>query len=163
MSVKVGEIWDTVPGSGLCVSPRRSGPPRRYGPQTGFSLDLVKVILPLSRIPPVGLCCQKQASQTGISKILHPSAFCGMMTSSNGNIFRVTGHLCGDPVNSQQKGQWRGALMFSLICVWINDWVNNREAGDLRRYRAHHDVIVMGCSHPSLPETPASGNKVLIC
>ena len=35
-----------------------------------------------------------------------------------------------------------GALMFSLICVWINDWVNNREAGDLRRHRAHYDVIV---------------------
>ena len=34
------------------------------------------------------------------------------------------------PVNSPHKGQWRGALMFSLICVWINDWVNNREAGD---------------------------------
>ena len=33
--------------------------------------------------------------------------------------------------------------MFSLICVWINDWVNNRVAGDLRRYRAHYDVIVM--------------------
>ena len=33
--------------------------------------------------------------------------------------------------------------MFSLICVWINDWVNNREAGDLRRYRAQYDVIVM--------------------
>ena len=47
------------------------------------------------------------------------------------------------PVNSSHKGQWRGALMFSLICVWINDWVNNREAGDLRRYRAHSDVIVM--------------------
>ena len=47
------------------------------------------------------------------------------------------------PVNYQHKGQWRGALMFSLICVWINDWVNNREAGDLRRYRAHYDVIVM--------------------
>ena len=27
--------------------------------------------------------------------------------------------------------------MFSLICVWINGWVNNREAGDLRRHRAH--------------------------
>ena len=40
MSVKVGEIWDTVPGSGLCVSPRRFGPPRRCGPQTGVSLDL---------------------------------------------------------------------------------------------------------------------------
>ena len=33
--------------------------------------------------------------------------------------------------------------MFSLICVWINGWINNREAGDLRRYRHHYDVIVM--------------------
>ena len=32
--------------------------------------------------------------------------------------------------------------MFSLICVGINGWVNNREAGDLRRYRAHYNVIV---------------------
>ena len=47
------------------------------------------------------------------------------------------------PVNSPHKGQWHGALMFSLICVWINGWVNNREAGDLRRYPAHHDVSVM--------------------
>ena len=47
------------------------------------------------------------------------------------------------PVNFPHKGQWRGALMFSLICVWINGWVNNREAGDLRRYRAHYDVIVI--------------------
>ena len=30
-----------------------------------------------------------------------------------------------------------------LIGVWINGWVNNREAGDLKRYRAHYDVIVM--------------------
>ena len=29
------------------------------------------------------------------------------------------------PVNSPHKGQWRGALMFSLICAWINVWVNN--------------------------------------
>ena len=65
----------------------------------------------------------------------------GMMTSSNGNIFRVTGHL--SMVNSPHKGQWRGALMFSLICAWINSWVNNREAGDFRRHRAHYDVTVM--------------------
>ena len=45
-------------------------------------------------------------------------------------------------VNSPHKGQWRGALLFSLICVWINGWVNNREADDLRRYRTHYDVIV---------------------
>ena len=47
------------------------------------------------------------------------------------------------PVNSPHKGQWRGALMFSLMYVWINGWVNNREAGDLRRNQAHYDVIVM--------------------
>ena len=39
--------------------------------------------------------------------------------------------------------QWRGALMFSLICFWINGWENNRQAGDLRRYRAQYDVIVL--------------------
>ena len=47
------------------------------------------------------------------------------------------------PVTSPHKGQWRGALMFSLIYAWINDWVNNREAGDLRRKRDHYDVTVM--------------------
>ena len=46
-------------------------------------------------------------------------------------------------VNSPHKGQWRGALMFPLICTWINGWVNNREAGDFRRNCAHCDVIVM--------------------
>ena len=47
------------------------------------------------------------------------------------------------PVNSPHKGQWRGALMFLWSAPWINGWVNNREAGDLRRHRAHYDVIVM--------------------
>ena len=46
-------------------------------------------------------------------------------------------------VNFPHKGQWRGALMFSLIYAWINDWVNNHEAGDLRRQHGHYDVIVM--------------------
>ena len=47
------------------------------------------------------------------------------------------------PVNSPHKGQWRGALMFTFICAWINGWVNNREADHLRPYRTHYDVIVM--------------------
>ena len=47
------------------------------------------------------------------------------------------------PVNFHHKGQLRGALMFYLICTWIDDWVNNHEAGDLRRHRPHYDVIVM--------------------
>ena len=48
--------------------------------------------------------------------------------------------------NSPHKGQWRGALMFSLLCALINSWVNNRKAGDLRRHRAHYDVTVMRIS-----------------
>ena len=74
------------------------------------------------------------------------------MTSSNGSIFHVTGPLYGKltsyrPVNSPHKDQWLGALMFSLICTWINGWGNNREAGDLRRHRAHYDVFVMRLFH----------------
>ena len=55
------------------------------------------------------------------------------------------------PVNSPHKGQWHGALMFSLIYAWINDWVNNREAVDLRRYRGHYDVTVMLLIHAVSP------------
>ena len=65
-----------------------------------------------------------------------------MMTSSNGNISAFLVLCAGNsPVigEFQSKGQWRGALMFSLICASINGWVNNREAGDMRR----HHVIVM--------------------
>ena len=70
-----------------------------------------------------------------------------MMTSSNGNIFRVTGLCAG---NSPHKGQWRRALMFPLICVWINGWENNLGAGDLRRCRGHYDVTVMQQLHDIL-------------
>ena len=47
------------------------------------------------------------------------------------------------PVNSPNKGQWRGALMFLLVCAWTNGSANNRDASDLRRNRAHYDVTVM--------------------
>ena len=43
------------------------------------------------------------------------------------------------PMTSPHKGQWRGAW----ICARINVWTNNREAGYLRRHRAHYDSIVM--------------------
>ena len=68
-------------------------------------------------------------------------------------------------VNSPHKGQWHEALMFSLICVWINGWVNNRETGDLRRHRSHYDVIVMkkNCqkksSHPMRGIRPSVGQS----
>ena len=73
-----------------------------------------------------------------------------MMTSSNGNIFRVTGPLSlwgmgihrSLRVDFPQKGQWRGALMFSLICPWTNGSVNNRNADDLRHHNAHYDATL---------------------
>ena len=70
------------------------------------------------------------------------------MTSSNGNIifprhWPFVRGIHWSPVNSPHKGQWHRALMFSLICAWINNWGNNSEAGDLRRHCAHYDVIVM--------------------
>ena len=44
------------------------------------------------------------------------------------------------PVNSPHNGQWCRASVYSLICAWTNGWVNNQDAGDLRRYRVHYDV-----------------------
>ena len=60
--------------------------------------------------------------------------------------FALLGLCAGNspvPVNSPHKDQSREALMFSSISACINAWVNNREAGDLRRHRGHYDVIVM--------------------
>ena len=56
---------------------------------------------------------------------------------------------------TQRPVTWSFDVFFHLrICVWINGWVNNREAGDLRRYRAHYDVIVMGTANLSQVERP---------
>ena len=42
-----------------------------------------------------------------------------------------------------QRPVTRSFEVFFDICAWINDWVNIREAGDLRRHRAHYDDTVM--------------------
>ena len=68
------------------------------------------------------------------------------MTSLNGNIFCVTGHLCGEftgPGEFVTQRPVTRRLMFVLICARMNSWVNNGEAGDLGRNRAHYDVTVM--------------------
>ena len=63
-----------------------------------------------------------------------------MMTSSNGNIFRDTGPLCrgftGPGEFPTQRPVTR-SFDVTLICAWINDWVNNHETG-------HYDVHVIG-------------------
>ena len=60
-----------------------------------------------------------------------------MMTSSNGNTLRVTGHLFGE---------FTGHRWISLtkpVTRSCDGWVNNRDAGDLRRHRPPYDATVM--------------------
>ena len=88
---------------------------------------------------------------TGLYVSVSHKGYCRMMTSSNGIIFYVTGPLCGEFTGPRWIPCTKAsdaALTFSLICVWINGWENNREAGGLRCYRAHYDVIVMPRASP---------------
>ena len=68
------------------------------------------------------------------------------MMSSSGNISRVTGTLCGKftchRLIPHTKASDAELWCFLRSAPWINGRVNNREAGDLRRHRAHYDVIV---------------------
>ena len=75
-----------------------------------------------------------------------------MMTSSNGNIFRVTGPLCGGFTGHRWIPLTKASdeeLWYFLwsVYAWINGCANNREAGELRRYRPHNDVTVMSSIH----------------
>ena len=75
------------------------------------------------------------------------ATFISMMASSNGNILRVTGPLCGEITGHQwiplTKASDADLWCVFFICARINDWGNSRAAGDLRRHRAHNDVTVM--------------------
>ena len=77
--------------------------------------------------------------------VLHYVVF--MMTSSNGKKFRVTGPLCGEFPGDRwiplKKASDADLKCFLWSAIWINGWVSNRAAGDLRRHRAHYDGIVM--------------------
>ena len=69
-----------------------------------------------------------------------------MMTSSNGNILRVTGPLCGESTGPGEFPTQRPVtrsfdVFFDLR---LNKRLSkHREAGDLRRHRGHYDVNVM--------------------
>ena len=70
-----------------------------------------------------------------------------MMTSSDGNVFRVTGPLWGEftghrwiPITKASEAElW----CFFFIYAWTNGWINTQDAGDLRRHCTHYDVIIM--------------------
>ena len=57
------------------------------------------------------------------------------------------------PVNSPHKGQWRGALMFSSICAWINVWIKQSwgcwfetTLCPLWRHRNGYDIFAISVS-----------------
>ena len=75
----------------------------------------------------------------------HQMETCSVSLAFVRGIHRWLRGIHRSPVNSAHIDQWRGTLMFSLICAWTNGWVNNQDAGDLRRHRAHYDVTVMLC------------------
>ena len=147
----------------LSVIPGQTGPINRLG-QTKFG-----------RTKPNGMSCEKFGlrtlvmAKTSLSGLFFPSVPSGhafhptsevMINSCNAahhddvikwkyfpRYWPIVLGFHRSPVNSPHKGHWRGALMFSLICTRINVWVQNGETGDLRRYRAHYDVIVVRRMH----------------
>ena len=126
----------------------------------GACADELNCVVPLSYIIPIRFCVQVSIYDP---ILFHPFPHgCDITKRDHDDVIKwnhfprywpfVRGNRWS-PVNSPHKGQWRGALMFSLICAWITGWANNREAGDLRRHRAHYDAIVVtGHTHAIWPE-----------
>ena len=90
-----------------------------------------------------------------------------MMTSSNGNIPRYWPFVRGihrSPVNSPNKGQWRGALVFSFICA-LNRRLS-KHCNDLKRlYDAVSFVYITfitgRCHHSSVDADVAEALSTL--
>ena len=83
-----------------------------------------------------------------------------ILTSSNGNVFRVTGHLCGEFTGLRLIPRTEASdaklWCFLWIGAWINGWENNGEARDLRRHQAHYDVTVMFLQEMHLKMLPTT-------
>ena len=101
-----------------------------------------------------------------------PGAILFMMTSSNGNIFRVTGPLWGGFTGHRWIPHTKASdvelWFFSLICAWTNGWVNNQDAGELRCHHAHYDVSVvsyvgLNLSHHCICKWPSNKSPIEKC
>ena len=73
-----------------------------------------------------------------------------IMTPSNGNLSALLALWAGNSP-ATGEGETKASADAELWCFlwsasWINVWVNNCEAGDLRRHRAHYDVTVIQIS-----------------
>ena len=91
-------------------------------------------------------CRMKSHSAAPVTSIVAPDGIAHPWWRHKMETFSALLAICWG--NSPHKDQWRRALMFSLISTWINGWVNNGDAGDLRDHRTHYDVIVMSAANP---------------
>ena len=87
-----------------------------------------------------------------------------MLTSSHGNIFRVIGLLCGEFTDHRRvpltKASDAELWCFPWSAPWINDRVNNREAGDLKCHRVETLSAILalyGGKPRSLVDLPRKG------
>ena len=94
---------------------------------------LYHIIFPFSTHPSVLLCTLRLATYPWSRHQMETFAALLVICARNSP---VTGEF------PAQSPVTRG-LDFSLICAWINGWINNSEAGDLRYHCAHYDVTVM--------------------
>ena len=51
------------------------------------------------------------------------------------------------PITDELTTQRQVTRSFDVFCAWINSWINNRDAGDLRRHHVHYDVTIMEINH----------------
>ena len=116
-----------------------------------FQSKDISLTLVCNRFHIAGINCERSA----IKKLLNVPFILTMMTSSNENLFRVTGLFAGNsPVtgdghrwNLLTKASEAGLWCFLWSKPWINGWVNNREPGDLRRHCPHYEVNLIQCGH----------------
>ena len=89
-----------------------------------------------------------------------------IITSSNGNIFRVTGYFCLEFTGHRWIPRKRPVtqsfdVFFFIIYARLNGWANHRDAGDLRRHRTHYDVPVMKAIYSLFTQLRGSNASVL--
>ena len=70
--------------------------------------------------------------------------YVSMMTSSNGNIFQVTGPLWWESTGHRWFSSQRPVTRSfgGSFDLRLNSWAHNRYTDDFRRYRTHYDVTV---------------------
>ena len=130
---------DTVPFKLTCPHPIllwAAGGGGRQGTESGWFRHETIIFHELSNVINVAIVINPK----------HISAINSMMTSSNGNIFRVAGPSWGNsPITVEFPSKWpvTRSLMFSLLCIWTKGWAKTPEAGNLGRCRAHYDITVM--------------------